>query len=92
MKYRVLHIKNGNATYTPATYFKTKRKAIEYSKQYDGLVQRKLANIWVNYPKKINENKYIVETNMTIYEFKIYNDAELFCGYNGIHCENIYEK
>ena len=36
--------------------------------------------------------KYIVETGRFFKEFENYEQAELFCGENGIHCENIYEE
>lgn len=37
---------------------------------------------------------YIVEDyEHRIYkEFRTYRDAEIYCGENGIHCENIYEE
>ena len=36
--------------------------------------------------------KYIVETGRFFEEFETYREAEIFCGENGIHCENIYEE
>ena len=36
--------------------------------------------------------KYIVETGRFFKEFETYEQAELFCGENGIHCENIFEE
>ena len=35
---------------------------------------------------------YIVEANMDCVEFNTYRDAEVYCGANGISCENIYEE
>ena len=34
---------------------------------------------------------YFVEFGRVYEEFATYREAEIFCGENGIHCENIYE-
>lgn len=34
---------------------------------------------------------YCVDFGMTYEEFATYREAEIFCGENGIGCENIYE-
>lgn len=36
--------------------------------------------------------KYYVFTKFSAYEFSSYRDAEIFCGVNGIPCEEIYEN
>ena len=35
---------------------------------------------------------YIVEEKMDYKEFDSYREAEIYCGVNGISCENIYEE
>jgi hypothetical protein len=35
---------------------------------------------------------FTVEYNIQCEEFDTYRQAEIFCGENNIHCENIYEK
>ena len=35
---------------------------------------------------------FIVECNIQCEEFDTYRQAEIYCGENGIHCENIYES
>ena len=36
--------------------------------------------------------KYFVEYGYIYEEFNTYREAEIFCGENGIYCENIYEE
>lgn len=36
--------------------------------------------------------KYFVEYGCIYEEFNTYKEAEIFCGENGIYCENIYEN
>jgi hypothetical protein len=47
-----------------------------------------------NYRKKEREvNKmFVVDTRMDNKEFETYREAEIFCGENGIHPENIFEE
>lgn len=35
---------------------------------------------------------FVVETKMDYVEFETYREAEIFCGEQGITCENIYEE
>lgn len=35
---------------------------------------------------------FVVETKMDYVEFEDYRDAEIFCGEQGITCDNIYEE
>lgn len=35
---------------------------------------------------------FVVETNFGCETFSTYRAAEIFCGMNGISCENIYEE
>ena len=35
---------------------------------------------------------FIVETNLCYEEFSSYREAEIYCGENGISCENIFEE
>lgn len=48
MKFRVILKRNENALCTFGTYFKTKKEAKEYAKQFDdAIVQKKLVENWV---------------------------------------------
>lgn len=35
---------------------------------------------------------FVIETKMGYEEFTTYREAEIFCGENGIHPENIFEE
>ena len=35
---------------------------------------------------------FIVDTSYDYAEFNTYREAEIYCGENGISCENIYEE
>jgi hypothetical protein len=35
---------------------------------------------------------FVVETKMDYVEFETYREAEIFCGEQGITCDNIYEE
>lgn len=35
---------------------------------------------------------FVVETKIDFVEFETYRQAEIFCGENGISCENIFEE
>lgn len=35
---------------------------------------------------------FVVETKMDCVEFETYREAEIFCGEQGITCDNIYEE
>lgn len=49
MKFRVILKRNENALCTFGTYFKTKRDAISYAKQFnDSIVQKKIVDNWIS--------------------------------------------